>query len=214
MELPPTSCAVLDKAVVIQLLKPATAISFDEYAQQVFVPYRAYALSKLYHATGLDLVRDRYITDSLRGTATAKRGKGVRRRMVDSAMILVNWASFLRVDENKTELFSFLSGVLHDSFQLTHIEPVITKRDDGLRKPPLLHTSDLAPCNHEEADSRIMLHAAHAAWRPHWPPQTAAARNAPAFSSAVVYFFLLFLIIVMFSYVNPLTPTVAIRVQL
>ena len=27
-----------------------------------------------------------------------------------------NWAGFLRVDENKSELFSFLSGVLHDSF--------------------------------------------------------------------------------------------------
>jgi len=71
--------------------------------------------------------------------------------------------------ENKTELFSFLSGVLHDSFQLADTELVITGRDDGLRKPPVLYlyTSALAPCNHEEAESDIMLHAAHAAHSGH-----------------------------------------------
>ena len=62
-------------------------------------------------------------------------------------------------------MFSFLCGVLHDSFQLADKELVITEGDDGLRKPPLLYTSALAPCNHEEADSRIMFHAAHAAYK-------------------------------------------------
>jgi len=42
------------------------------YAQQVFV---LYMLSKLHQATLLDLVCDRYITDSLKGTARAKQGK-------------------------------------------------------------------------------------------------------------------------------------------
>lgn len=164
-EVPPTSCIVLDGAVIIQLLKlAATAKTFNEYAQQVFVPY---ILSKLHQAARLDLVWDRYITDSLKGTARAKRGKGVRRRVVGGATIPANWASFLRVDENKTELFSFVSGVLYDSFQLADKELLITKGDDVLRKPPLLDTSALAPCNHEEADTRIMLHAAHAAHSGH-----------------------------------------------
>ena len=145
-EVSPTSCIVLDGAVIIQLLKAATAKTFNEYAQQVFVPY---ILSKLHQAARLDLVWDRYITDSLKGTARAKRGKGVRRRVVGGATIPGNWASFLRVDENKTELFSFLSGVLYDSFQLADKELLITKGDDVLRKPPLLDTSALAPCNHE-----------------------------------------------------------------
>jgi len=78
-----------------------------------------------------------------------------------------NWASFLRVDENKTELFNFLSDILYDSFQLADKELVITKGDDVLTKPPLLDTSALSPCNHEEADTRIMLHAAHAAHNGH-----------------------------------------------
>lgn len=103
----------------------------------------------------------------MKGTARAKRGKGVRRRVVGGATIPGNWNSFLRVDENKTELFTFLSGVLHNSFQLADKELVITEGDDFLSKPPLLDTAALDPCNHEEADSRMMLHAAHAAHNGH-----------------------------------------------
>ena len=80
--------------------------------------------------------------------------------MVVGATIPRNWAGFLRVDENKTELLSFLSGIFHE---LAVKELVITKGDDVLSKPPLLDTSALASCNHEESDSRTMLHAAHAA---------------------------------------------------
>ena len=34
-----------------------------------------------------------------------------------------------------------------------------------MRKPLLLDTSALAPCNYEEVNSRTMLHAAHAAYK-------------------------------------------------
>ena len=56
-----------------------------------------------------DIVWDVYQTDSLKGTTRQKRGKCVRRRVVPSAAIPKNWKDFLRVDDNKTELFSFLS---------------------------------------------------------------------------------------------------------
>jgi hypothetical protein len=115
----------------------------------------------------LDLVWDRYSVDSLKGTVRAKRGKGIRRRVVGSASIPGNWASFLRVDDNKTELFSFLSGALHDAFQFAEKQLIITDGDAVLSKPPLVDTTRLAPCNHEEADNRLMLHAAHAAHAGH-----------------------------------------------
>ena len=82
--------------------------------------------------------------------------------MVGDASIPGNWASFLRVDDNITELFSFLSGALHDSFQLAEKQLVITDVDTVLSKPPLQDITGLAPCNHEEADTRMMLHVAHA----------------------------------------------------
>ena len=47
-EAPPASCIVIDGAVIVQMLKPAAVKSFNEYAQEVFVPY---ILSKLQQVT-------------------------------------------------------------------------------------------------------------------------------------------------------------------
>ena len=115
----------------------------------------------------LDLVWDRYVIDSLKATARAKRGKGVCRRVVESAPIPKNWQDFLRVDINKTELFSFLSKELIHSFDTENKEPVVTDGDRVLCVPPQQDIDALAPCNHEEADSRMLLHVAHAAKHRH-----------------------------------------------
>ncbi len=115
----------------------------------------------------MDLVWDRYIEDSLKGTARAKRGKGVRRRVVAEGLIPGNWRDFLRVDKNKTELFNFLSKALLEAFNQEGKQLVITDGESILSKP-LLHDPDsLSPCNHEEADSRMLLHANHAALHGH-----------------------------------------------
>ena len=87
--------------------------------------------------------------------------------MVGGASILGNCASFLRVDDNKTELFSFLSGIFHDSFQLARKQLVATDGDAVRCKPPLPDITGLAPCNHENADTRMMLHAVYVAHAGH-----------------------------------------------
>ena len=38
-EAPATSCIVLHGTVIVQMLKPAIAKTFDEYAQEVFMPF-------------------------------------------------------------------------------------------------------------------------------------------------------------------------------
>ena len=82
-----------------------------------FIPYM---LGQLHTASRLDLVWDSYIIDSLKSTARAKRGKGIRRRVVASAPIPGNWQSFLRTDLNKKALFSFalVESFTHDSKEL------------------------------------------------------------------------------------------------
>ena len=115
----------------------------------------------------MDLVWDRYIEDSLKSTARVKRGKGVRRRVVAGGVIPGNWQNFLHVDKNKTELFSFLSKALLKAFNHEGKQLVITDGESILSKP-LLHDPDsLSPCSHEEADSRMLLHANHAALNGH-----------------------------------------------
>ena len=159
-EAPDTTSLVLDGAVIVQMLKPAVAKNFDDYAQDVFIPYLS---TKLQTVLRLDLVWDRYVADSLKGSARSKRGKGVRRRVVGAAVIPGNWQNFLRVDTNKTELFKFLSEAIFRWFDQDDKQLVITDGEAVLSKPPLLDLALLAPCSHEEADSRMLLHASHAA---------------------------------------------------
>ena len=103
----------------------------------------------------------------MKGTATAKQGKGGEKTSGAWCNGPRKLGQLPQNRQDKTDLFHFFSGVLHDSFQLADKELVITKQDDVLNKLPLLDTSVLAPCNHEEADRRIMLHATHAAHNGH-----------------------------------------------
>ncbi|KAG7178201.1 hypothetical protein Hamer_G004002 [Homarus americanus] len=155
-EAPPATSVVLGAAAVLQMLKPAAARNFEEYAQEVFIPYKS---TKLQTASRHDLVFERYVADSLKCTARAKRGQGVCKRVVGSATIPGNWQNFLRVDSNKTELFKFLSDALLTWFDKEHKQLVITDGQAVLSKLVLPDLASIAPCNHEEADSRMLLHA-------------------------------------------------------
>ena len=51
-EVPDTPCVVLDGAVIVQMMKPVVAKNFDDYAQDVFIPYLS---SKRQTVSRLDL---------------------------------------------------------------------------------------------------------------------------------------------------------------
>ena len=163
-EAPTVTAVVLDGAVIVHMLKPGTAKTFDEYAQQVFITY---VVRQLQHVSRLDLVWNSYRADSLKASTREQRGKGVRRRVVDSAVIPGNWQSFLQVDSNKVELFGYLSTMLAESFQKEGKELVVTDGEQVICVPQQEDVNSLAPCNQEEADTRMMLHVAHAAQHGH-----------------------------------------------
>ncbi len=50
-----------------------------------------------------------YVPGSLKTDTRSKRGKGIRRRVEPQNAIPGNWQEFLRINDNKTELFSFLA---------------------------------------------------------------------------------------------------------
>ena len=88
------------------MLCPGIAKTFQDYADAVFTPH---IYSQLESVERVDIVWDVYVADSLESTTRQKRGKGVRRRVAPTTAIPQNWMDFLRVDENKSELFMFLS---------------------------------------------------------------------------------------------------------
>ena len=77
-----------------------------EYSEKVLLPYIKQAIENVQR---LELVRDEYIPNSLKVSTRQKRGTGARRRVLPSAVVPQNWQEFLRLDNNKKELFLFLS---------------------------------------------------------------------------------------------------------
>jgi hypothetical protein len=155
---PVVDAKFLDEAAIVQMLNPGTAKTFQEYADQVFVPHVS---TQLANTRRIDIVWDVYQSDSLKSTTRNKRGKGIRRRVVPAAAMPKNWKDFLRVDENKTELFSFLSGQIILA-EIEDKEVYATEGQHVLCSFDRPDMSDLEPCSHEEADTRLLLHAADA----------------------------------------------------
>ena len=87
--------------------------------------------------------------------------------VVAAAAIPGNWQNFLRVDSNKTELLRFLSAAVMEWFDQEDKQLVITDGKAVLSKPLLSDLTSLAPCNNEEAYSRMLLHASNATQHGH-----------------------------------------------
>jgi len=98
---------IIDGAAMVNILKPIAITTFEDYALKVFIPYLD---RQLQNVSRLDLVWDQYLDNSLKAQTRMKRGKGVRRRVAAHVCQPGNWQEFLRIDENKKELFTFLVG--------------------------------------------------------------------------------------------------------
>ena len=158
-EAPSVEMMLLDGAAIVNMLKPGPSRTFQEYSQGVFLPY---VEGQLRSVQRVDVVWDKYNADSLKATARSKRGKGIRRRVKSDTKIPGNWAAFLRVDENKQELFDFLADQL-GTVDVELGQVISTKGETVVYNRRREDTSELSPCNHEEADTRLLLHAADAA---------------------------------------------------
>ena len=108
---PEADAVILDGAVIVQMLKPTTVRTFDEYFTIVFATY---VLRHFEVAKRVDLVWDLYKDDSLKKSVREKRGSGQRRKVLGSTRIPSDWKSFLRVDANRDELFRFIASKVRE----------------------------------------------------------------------------------------------------
>lgn len=152
---PTPDVIILDGAVIVQMLSPGTSETFEEYAQIVFLPY---VLKQLHSAERVDLVWDVYKEDSLKKATREKRGFGQRRKVSPTTRIPSDWKGFLRVDANKSELFNFLAQQVISQPIPEGKEIYSTFEEKVLCSPKRAQMSMLEPCNHEEADTRLMVH--------------------------------------------------------
>ena len=143
---------ILDDAAIVNMLRPGPARTFQNYATDIFMPY---ITSQLHRVSRLDIVWDVYVTESLKSDTRNKRGKGARRHAEPLNAIPGNWPEFLRVSDNKTELFSFMAKTV---VEIDTDKQVITTHNSDVLCTNRQDVSGLAPCSHEEADTRILLH--------------------------------------------------------
>ena len=67
---------LLDGAAVVHFLHTVNVATFDQYVDQVFLPY---VMKQLENSRRVDIVWDRYIPTSIKESTREKRGKGTRR---------------------------------------------------------------------------------------------------------------------------------------
>ena len=148
---------ILDGAAIINMIKPGTSESFNDYATKVMEYIHKQFSGKVLR---VDMVFDIYRKNSLKAGTRQKRGKGTRRRVEGKNKVPSNWQEFLRVDDNKYELFHLISErVVNEAFPgmviITHGEKVLSSAPCDL--------SGLMACTHEEADTRMFVHASDGA---------------------------------------------------
>ena len=151
----------LNGGVLVHLLSTANITTFDQYADDVVIPH---ILKQLERCTRVDIVWDTYVFDSIKASTREKRGRGIRRKVAGKNKVPGKWNDFLKDDNNKKELFDFLSGKLSSFEHPVEKEVYVTSGTEVLSKgtDQQMHT-----CNHEEADTRLLVHIVDAIQKGH-----------------------------------------------
>ena len=132
--------------------------TFADLRDEVFIPWLQHQLE---HCARVDFVWDRYPSDSLKLYTRESRGYGRRRHVGDGIKIPIKMEEFLKNGDNKEDLFAYLSeGVLKFMEVPASKQLNITYKDSVITRGGSL--SDLAPCDHEESDTRMLFHIFHA----------------------------------------------------
>ncbi len=157
---------VVDMAAVVHMVNPTRAVTFAEYVPVHIVPFLKAQVTATVER--IDLVWDTYPDENLKSLTQQRRGSGPRTRIsIDGSTPIPkgDWQSYLKNAENKTELFTFASKQLAKT-DINGKLIISTVSQTVLSNKPF-DLSALHPCNHAEADTRIILHLAHAASNGH-----------------------------------------------
>ena len=100
----------------------------------------------------LDVVFDIYKEKSLKNETRESRGEGIRISIRKDTKMCKDFQKLMRNDMSKTE--TAVSEVSKKSNTV-----VATLGSGVVSNDTNLNTSSIAPCNHEEADTRVFLHA-------------------------------------------------------
>lgn len=177
---PETSCLhpqeeLTETALMVDamaLIQSLSAADIPDTFQQLsnLIIKRLLSLATQFHATRVDFVGDRYFLTSIKGLERNRRGSSVAQIAIRGGdqKLPRQWTKFLKCGENKEALLTFL----HDSWvECTLHVPMtiyVTRKEHCSRlvfeagQKPCVHAVDELRTDHEEADTRLILHGVHA----------------------------------------------------
>ncbi|KAL2081649.1 hypothetical protein ACEWY4_023502 [Coilia grayii] len=160
-----SSCIIIDGMALVRAIgKLPNASTFGDYADIFVQKVTGYLHGNI---TRVDLVFDQYKQNSIKGGTRAKRSttrRKIRTIVRRDVKIPSDWNSFIKMDENKANLTQFLSNELERHVHHYGQEIVISGGFDHPEKVASAANTDVSQlqATHEEADTRILLHAVDA----------------------------------------------------
>lgn len=162
-----TTCLIIDGQALVMLLgKPSGLTTFGEYANR----FANVVFSMGEKFDRIDVTFDRYPQHSIKNGTRMKRSKTSRpiRRVIENTNVPLpdNWKGFLSIGENKANLAEFLcQQLLINAATISPTKLLVVAGGfadirEAKSSDPEMDTSPLA-ANHEEADTRIILHCAN-----------------------------------------------------
>ena len=148
----------------MQKLRLPPGATFRTVAEQVFNLVTSTESKRV--DVVFDVYRDVSINKVERSKRECKAADGVKYKNILAGYVIKSWSEFLSVSSNKTELVKFLLGQwqseefrlkLSDCTMYVTCECECWKLDSAGSE-----RVDELQCNHEEADTRMALHARHA----------------------------------------------------
>ena len=159
------SVIVLDMPAVIHMVKPQKANTFGDYISHHLLPFLHAQMND--STKRIDAVWDRYPEKSLKNQTRTKRLGTVKERRIKASNNVPipkgkEWQNYLKVSENKEDLFKYLSDELVNKTHSSSYNLLSTKGEVVLSNKPI-DLSRVSTSDHEEADSRMILHLFDAA---------------------------------------------------
>jgi hypothetical protein len=152
---PSQSALIIDGAALVHMLSPGTSKNFQDYCSLIVWPFVSILLKSV---TRLDVVFDRYHKNSLKSQTRQSRGSGQRIHVTPTTAIPTKFSSFLTVDTNKQQLFAMIAKYL--TSQATDSKVLVcTVEELAYASHENVDLSEISPCDAEEADGRMLLHA-------------------------------------------------------
>eukprot|EP00794_Sanderia_malayensis_P013411 gene13411-14786_t len=156
-EEPSVTALVIDGAALVQMIEPRDSATFGDYIRREFTS-QLLSRVKSSSITRMDVVFDVYRDKSIKSSAREKRGTGAGIRVLENTPITRKWRNFLRVNENKAELFRLIAKICAAEDTLRNTQVVFATDDYVTTNGEAIDNQQISPNNHEEADTRIFVH--------------------------------------------------------